>query len=84
MTHGGATQDEDRVVLRVAAAPELLRVEVTSAGSPFEVPPPSPRDEPGGFGLVIVDQLCSRWGVDGGDDVCVWFEIDRTASAVPS
>jgi PAS domain S-box-containing protein len=84
VVHGGATGEDDRVVLRVAAAPEILRVEVSSAGAPFEVHLPSRRDQSGGFGLVIIDQLASRWGVDGADDVCVWFEIDRIPAGAPS
>ena len=49
----------------------------SSRGSSFQIRAPSPKEEPGGFGLLLVDQLSSRWGVDGGDDYTVWFEIDR-------
>jgi hypothetical protein len=34
-------------------------------------------EEPGGFGLVIIDRLTSRWGIDFEGGVCVWFEVDR-------
>ncbi|MBE2315658.1 SpoIIE family protein phosphatase [Solirubrobacter sp. CPCC 204708] len=78
VVHGGATDAGDRVLVHVAAADERLRAEVSSRGAPFELRPPSAVEEPGGFGLLLVDQLSSRWGVDGGDDFCVWFEIDRS------
>jgi hypothetical protein len=32
--------------------------------------------EPGGLGLVLVDEMADRWGVDcDGDETCVWFEL---------
>ena len=77
VVHGGAETESDELVLRVAATPALLRFELTSSGATFAVPPPTPRDEPGGFGLVIVEQLASRWGIHGDDDVRVWLELDR-------
>ena len=43
-------------------------MEVSNPGTAFEVRAPTPTDEPGGFGLVIVDRLASRWGVDDGGD----------------
>jgi PAS domain S-box-containing protein len=77
VVHGGAADARERVLVHVAAADERLRAEVSSRGGPFELRAPSAVEEPGGFGLVLVDQLSSRWGVDGGEDFCVWFEIDR-------
>jgi serine/threonine-protein kinase RsbW len=77
VVHGGAVDTSERVLVHVAAANERLRAEVSSRGASFEIRAPSATEEPGGFGLVLVDQLSSRWGVDGGDDYCVWFEIDR-------
>jgi two-component sensor histidine kinase len=37
-----------------------------------------PRATPGGFGLRLVDELASRWGIRD-DRAHVWFEIDRSA-----
>jgi serine phosphatase RsbU (regulator of sigma subunit)/anti-sigma regulatory factor (Ser/Thr protein kinase) len=79
VVHGGAGDTSERVLVHVAAADERLRAEVSSRGAPFDLREPSPAEEPGGFGLFLVDQLSSRWGIDGGDDFCVWFEIDRHA-----
>jgi len=81
VVHGGAADAGERVLVHVAAADERLRAEVSSRGAAFELRAPSAVDEPGGFGLLLVDQLSSRWGVDGGDDFCVWFEIDRVTVA---
>jgi len=77
VVHGGAADATERVLVHVAAADARLRAEVSSRGSSFQIRAPSPKEEPGGFGLLLVDQLSSRWGVDGGADYTVWFEIDR-------
>ena len=75
VVHGGR---DSLLTLHMAAANEVLRVEVVNDGAAFEPPPPSAKDEPGGFGLGIVEQLSSRWGLDFEQGVCVWFEVDRT------
>jgi hypothetical protein len=39
-------------------------LEVCDGGPGFERPPsPAPRNAGGGFGLVIVDRVATRWGV---------------------
>jgi serine phosphatase RsbU (regulator of sigma subunit)/anti-sigma regulatory factor (Ser/Thr protein kinase) len=76
VVHGGATE-EDRIELRLAARPDLLRLEIASDGPAFELTPASPPDQPGGFGLFLLDQLSSRWGHAAEDGVVVWFEVDR-------
>ncbi|MDA0182936.1 SpoIIE family protein phosphatase [Solirubrobacter phytolaccae] len=80
VVHGGAADAGERVLVHVAAADQQLRAEVSSRGGAFEPRTPSAVDEPGGFGLLLVDQLSSRWGMDGGTDLCVWFEIDRNGA----
>jgi len=37
--------------------------------------------EPGGYGLLLVDRMSSRWGIDRSPgSTTVWFELDRPAS----
>jgi anti-sigma regulatory factor (Ser/Thr protein kinase) len=78
VVHGGADTEDTRVLMHVAATPALLRVEISNPGAPFEVHSPTAADEPGGFGLLIVEHLATRWGVDGHGQARVWFEIERT------
>jgi anti-sigma regulatory factor (Ser/Thr protein kinase) len=75
--HAGAGE-ADRIELRVAAQPEIVRVSVTDPGGEDtpavqELDP----DMPGGMGLFLVEQISSRWGVErvpgGGNRV--WFEL---------
>jgi serine/threonine-protein kinase RsbW len=59
---------------------ERVRVEVTDAGKRFtrashELPRPGARTTIGGYGLYVVDQAASRWGVDRACGTRVWFEI---------
>jgi serine/threonine-protein kinase RsbW len=34
-------------------------------------------DEPGGWGLVLVESIAKRWGVERGGRTRVWFELAR-------
>jgi anti-sigma regulatory factor (Ser/Thr protein kinase) len=76
--HSGSPQGAT-IGLTVGVSPATVRAEVTDRGRGFE---PAPRSAPftqaGGWGLHLVDRLASRWGVDRGAPVRVWFEIDRT------
>jgi anti-sigma regulatory factor (Ser/Thr protein kinase) len=72
--HGGA--DEGKAVsLYLALAPDCLRVEVCDPGKGFDAGTPSPYGE-GGYGLFIVSEVSSRWGVSHDVDNCAWFELD--------
>ena len=65
------------VRLVVRHADGRLRVEVHDPGRGFELREPA--DDPvraSGWGLVLVDELADRWGVDSTPATRVWFEID--------
>ena len=66
------------VAIRFHVGTRHVRVEVCDEGpgftpGPIEVDPSTP----GGWGLHLVDELSSRWGVVDGPGARVWFEIDR-------
>ena len=75
--HAGAGE-ADTIEMRVATAPERVRVWITDQGGDGtpEVQTFDP-EVPGGMGLFLVEQISSRWGVervpDGGNRV--WFEL---------
>jgi anti-sigma regulatory factor (Ser/Thr protein kinase) len=75
--HGGAG-DGKTVILHVALAPGCLRIEVCDPGTGFDAGTPSPYGE-GGYGLFIVSEVSSRWGVAHDVDNCAWFELDLPA-----
>lgn len=78
----------DELRLLITTAQSRLRVEVLDPGGGFDPQRPEPRGpEQGGRGLMLVDQLASRWGAgpvaaeqDGPDDApsrfSVWFELE--------
>lgn len=72
--HAGAAM----VALRFAILPEHVRVEVADEGPGFDqgIARPDPSGV-GGWGLHLVDELSSRWGVGEGPGARVWFELDR-------
>jgi anti-sigma regulatory factor (Ser/Thr protein kinase) len=63
----------------VRATPDGLRAEVSDPGPGFV---PRERagelDDPGGWGLVLVDRLAERWGVHNDERTSVWFELTRS------
>ncbi|HEY7282677.1 MAG TPA: ATP-binding protein [Actinomycetota bacterium] len=64
------------VKLLIRWGPGIVRVEVTDPGPGFgEVRSPSIYQE-SGWGLYLVEQVASRWGVDRTGANTVWFEID--------
>jgi anti-sigma regulatory factor (Ser/Thr protein kinase) len=58
--------------------PQRVRVDVTDPGIEFaRIRPRSNGDGYGGWGLVLVDRIAARWGVERGmSGTCVWFEVD--------
>jgi anti-sigma regulatory factor (Ser/Thr protein kinase) len=71
----GLADEHETIILHIAIAPAVLRVEVCDQGPGFE-PPAVPRNRPegGGNGLVLLARMSSSWGVAGDDGTCVWFE----------
>jgi anti-sigma regulatory factor (Ser/Thr protein kinase) len=66
------------VKIRFQIIPEQVRVEVADEGLGFSPGPVTPHPGAvGGWGLHLVDELSSRWGVMEGEGARVWFEIDR-------
>ena len=65
------------VRLVVALDGSRLRIEVHDPGRGFELKPPP--DDPlraSGWGLVLVEELADRWGIDHDPRTRVWFEMD--------
>jgi signal transduction histidine kinase len=68
--HGGGQEIE----IVVAQAGRRVRLEVRDAGDGFDPAQRTERDDPGGWGLAIVDQMADDWGVYEGS-THVWFEL---------
>jgi anti-sigma regulatory factor (Ser/Thr protein kinase) len=76
LRHGNAILNAS-VVLRIFQHDEVIRIEVVDWGQGFDYRPRSePLDHAGGWGLYLVEQLSSRWGMDRGTPNVVWFELN--------
>jgi signal transduction histidine kinase len=73
--HGDAG-DQDEIEVELRTTRTGLRAQVTDPGSGFA---PTGRgrelDEPGGWGLVLVERLAASWGVERDTRTRVWFEL---------
>jgi anti-sigma regulatory factor (Ser/Thr protein kinase) len=69
---------EGEVTLKIRSEhPRHVHVEVVDQGSGFlPVERDRPRDQPGGWGLHLVERLARDWGVHEGS-THVWFELER-------
>src|ERR1700687_5697497 len=75
-------QVDTPIVLTVTLTEEAVRVTVTDAGDGF-TPEPRPRKtKQGGFGLYLLEQAASSWGVDRVGGTRVWFELPRPGPGV--
>jgi signal transduction histidine kinase len=75
--HAGVGPDQSvRVALRRSR--RFVRVDVIDPGGNFARVRPKPiTDDPGGWGLVLVERIAARWGVGhGAPGTCVWFEVE--------
>ena len=77
VTNAGRHAGGEVVRLVVALKGTLLRIEVHDPGKGFTlVPPPDDPLRASGWGLVLVDELADRWGIDHHPRTRVWFEMD--------
>ena len=79
------TGPEESIVLRVDIRDNRVRVAVRDEGPGFE-PPQAPLTEQdaeagSGWGLFLVDQLATSWGVERNAGATVWFEVSRHREA---
>jgi anti-sigma regulatory factor (Ser/Thr protein kinase) len=64
------------IVLRAHLLDEdAVRVEVIDGGSGFTATPRDPERPHGGYGLYLLEQQATRWGVDREGGTRVWFEL---------
>ena len=77
----GLTGNDGCVELVVEVEPDRLRLEVVDDGPGFAPDAtPGPVEEPGGWGLYMVDSLADRWGVDATEGTRVWLEMTPAAT----
>jgi anti-sigma regulatory factor (Ser/Thr protein kinase) len=72
----GETSEEGVIEVELQLSETTVRAEVSDAGPGFSPHDRErPIDEPGGWGLVLVERLAASWGVEHDDRTRVWFEL---------
>jgi two-component sensor histidine kinase len=75
--HGQSSED-DMIEIELRRTDTGVLAEVSDRGPGFA---PKARDkdleEPGGWGLVLVQSIAKRWGVERDGGTRVWFELAR-------
>lgn len=80
--HAGLTPDQ-QVEMRITRLPNRVKFEIVDSGAGFEARPRRREiDDVGGWGLYLLEQLSSRWGVRTGPTTA-WFEL-RVPDAFPT
>jgi len=75
LEHSSASADAP-IDIAVDVEDEALRASVTDGGRGFEPCVRQPIGYQRGYGLFLVDQIASRWGVREDGGTCVWFELE--------
>ncbi|MEA2217609.1 MAG: hypothetical protein QOJ35_235 [Solirubrobacteraceae bacterium] len=76
LTTNALLHGEGRIRLRARLDEDRLRAEIVDEGRGFVA---REREQIGGWGREIVDDLSSHWGVE--DGARAWFELERRARA---
>ena len=72
--HGHLSDDaEMRIAVQDGAGTVRVTVEQPTTVEAY-VAPRDP-DQPGGYGLLLLDAMADRWGSDQGPPGRVWFEV---------
>ena len=79
--HAGCDESAE-ISMEADVREDCVRLLVCDEGAGFEhvTPAPDP-DRGGGYGLLLLDRLADRWGVERNGGFCVWFEVGRAGRA---
>lgn len=82
--HGPAPA-ENSLSLVALVFDDVVRVEVRDRGAGFDPPTPGAPGEPRptGWGLFLVEEVASGWGVESLPSSTVWFEVARGTTESP-
>ena len=76
--HAGC-DESDELAMEADVRPDRVRVRLSDRGQGFEARAPQApaAGATGGYGLVLLERLSDRWGVQRDDGFTVWFEVER-------
>ena len=76
--HSGC-DDGDELAMEAMVEADRVRVRLFDSGEGFDqhTPRPPATGNAGGYGLLLLDRLSDRWGVQRDGRFSVWFEVQR-------
>jgi anti-sigma regulatory factor (Ser/Thr protein kinase) len=76
--HAGCDEG-DELSMEAAVERDKVHVRLSDQGIGFEprMPFPPPSGSTGGYGLVLLERLSDRWGIQRDEGFTVWFEVHR-------
>ena len=76
--HAGC-DDAEELAMEAHVEPDRVRVSMFDSGEGFDVHTPMAPDtgNGGGYGLLLLERLSDRWGVQRDGRFSVWFEVQR-------
>jgi anti-sigma regulatory factor (Ser/Thr protein kinase) len=75
LVHSDAPPSSEILLRARLLEKDLVRVEVIDQGKGFIPAPPAPGRLGGGYGLYLLNEQTTRWGVDRDGGARVWFEL---------
>ena len=76
--HAGCDESGE-LAMEADVRPDRVRVRLTDPGPGFDAGPAEPpaAGATGGYGLVLLERLSDRWGIQRNGGFSVWFEVER-------
>lgn len=76
--HAGCGESGE-LAMEADVRPDRVRVRLFDSGRGFDdhTPRPPANGDTGGYGLVLLERLADRWGVQREGGFSVWFEVQR-------
>jgi len=76
--HAGC-DESDELAMEADVRPDRVRVRLSDPGQGFEARAPEApaAGATGGYGLVLLERLSDRWGIQRDGGFTVWFEVER-------
>jgi len=76
--HAGCDESGE-LAMEADVRADHVRVRLSDPGHGFEatLPEPPRAGATGGYGLVLLERLSDRWGIQRDDGFSVWFEVGR-------
>jgi anti-sigma regulatory factor (Ser/Thr protein kinase) len=74
-----AAEKSTTITVHAHVDQHAVHIEVRDAGAQFSPRPRNPNRVDGGYGLYLLEQEATEWGLRPGPTTAVWFQLAHTA-----